>query len=158
MTSWQSIMRKVTWRRFDQSAKQLVVGQTTIHRPYFWHVRRPSDIFRHVRRPRDIFSIATRSWPWIIRHSIMLSHVKAFRPWRVSWPTPTQSFKTLRLFVHELRVITVPVDYHRKCVRGHCACAEWRDPWVGVKTITFLESPTPICLVNTQLLLGYDDD
>ena len=27
--SWQSIMRKVTWRRFDQSAKQLVVGQTT---------------------------------------------------------------------------------------------------------------------------------
>jgi len=27
---WQSIMRKVTWRRFDQSAKQLVVGQTTI--------------------------------------------------------------------------------------------------------------------------------
>ena len=28
--SWQSIMRKVTWRRFNQSAKQLVVGQTTI--------------------------------------------------------------------------------------------------------------------------------
>ena len=27
--SWQSIMRKVTWRHFDQSAKQLVVGQTT---------------------------------------------------------------------------------------------------------------------------------
>ena len=27
--SWQSIMRKVTWRRFDQSAKQLVVRQTT---------------------------------------------------------------------------------------------------------------------------------
>ena len=24
-------MRKVTWRRFDQSAKQLVVGQTTTH-------------------------------------------------------------------------------------------------------------------------------
>ena len=29
--SWQSIIRKVTWRRFDQSAKQLVVGQTTIN-------------------------------------------------------------------------------------------------------------------------------
>ena len=27
-------MRKVTWRRFDQSAKQLVVGQTTIGRFY----------------------------------------------------------------------------------------------------------------------------
>jgi len=28
-TSWHSIMLKVTWRRFDQSAKQLVVGRTT---------------------------------------------------------------------------------------------------------------------------------
>ena len=29
----------------------------------------------------------------------------------------------------------------------------------GSKTITYLESPTPICLYNTiQLLLGYDDD
>ena len=28
--AWQSKMRKVTWRRFNQSAKQLVVGQTTI--------------------------------------------------------------------------------------------------------------------------------
>jgi len=26
------------------------------------------------------------------------------------------------------------------------------------KTITFLESPTPICLFTIQLLLGYDDD
>jgi len=28
----------------------------------------------------------------------------------------------------------------------------------GSKTITFLESPTPICLCTIQLLLGYDDD
>jgi len=28
----------------------------------------------------------------------------------------------------------------------------------GSKTITFLESPTPICLFTIQLLLGYDDD
>jgi len=28
----------------------------------------------------------------------------------------------------------------------------------GSKTITFLESPTPICLFTVQLLLGYDDD
>jgi len=28
----------------------------------------------------------------------------------------------------------------------------------GSKTITFSESPTPICLFNIQLLLGYDDD
>jgi len=29
---------------------------------------------------------------------------------------------------------------------------------MGSKTITFLESPTPICLFTIQLLLGYDDD
>ena len=28
----------------------------------------------------------------------------------------------------------------------------------GSKTITFLESPTPICLVTIQLLWSYDDD
>ena len=28
-------------------------------------------------------------------------------------------------------MITFPVGYHWKCVRGHCACAESRDPWVG---------------------------
>ena len=51
--------------------------------------------------------------------------------WRVTWPTLQPSLKTLRLFVHELRVITIPIDYHRKCVRAHSACAESRDLWVG---------------------------
>jgi len=32
------------------------------------------------------------------------------RTWRVLWPTLPPSLKTLRLFVHELRVITVPID------------------------------------------------
>jgi len=53
------------------------------------------------------------------------------RTWRVTCPTLPPSLNTLSLSVHELRVITVPVDYNRKCVRGHCACAESRDPWVG---------------------------
>jgi len=52
------------------------------------------------------------------------------RTWRVTWPTVPASFKTLRTFLHNLRIITVPVDYHWKCVRGHCACAESRDPCV----------------------------
>jgi len=48
------------------------------------------------------------------------------------------SLKTLQLFVHELRVITVPIDYHWKCIHGHCACAESRDPWVkGEKRLHF---------------------
>ena len=51
---------------------------------------------------------------------------------RVRWPNLPPSLKTLRLFVHELRVITVPVDQHWKCERGHCACAESRHPWIGV--------------------------
>jgi len=88
-----------------------------------------------------------------------LLNLNSCQTWRVTWRTLPPSLKTLRLFVHELRVITVPIDYHRKCVRGHCACAESRDLWVGgSKTITFLESPTPICLFSIQLLLGYDDD
>ena len=44
--------------------------------------------------------------------------------WRDTCPTLPPSLKTLRLLVHELRVITVPIDYHWKCVRG---------PWVGGK-------------------------
>jgi len=32
--------------------------------------------------------------------------------WRVTWATLPPSLNSLRLFVHELRVITVPIDYH----------------------------------------------
>ena len=38
---------------------------------------------------------------------------------------------TFYQFLRTLRVITFPIGYHWKCVRGHCACAESRDPWVG---------------------------
>jgi len=48
--------------------------------------------------------------------------------WRVTWPTSLPSLKTQRLSVLELWVITFPVDYHWKCVRCYCACAESRDP------------------------------
>jgi len=63
--------------------------------------------------------------------------------WRVTCPTLLPSLKTLRLFVHELRVITVPIDYHRKCVSGHCACAESRDPWVGGQKRLHFWNPRP---------------
>ena len=36
--------------------------------------------------------------------------------WRVTCPTMPPSLKTLRLFVHELRIITVPIDYHWNCL------------------------------------------
>jgi len=63
--------------------------------------------------------------------------------WRVTWPTLPPSLKTLRLFVHELRFITVPIDYHWKCVRGHCARAESRDPWLGGEKLLHFWNPRP---------------
>ena len=63
--------------------------------------------------------------------------------WRVTWPNLPPCLKTLRLFVHELRVITVPIDYHSKCVRGHCACAESRDPWLGGEKRLHFWNPRP---------------
>jgi len=63
--------------------------------------------------------------------------------WRVTWPTLPPSLKNLRLFVHDIRIITVPIDYHRKCVRGHCACAESRDPWVGGQNDCIFWNPWP---------------
>jgi len=51
--------------------------------------------------------------------------------WRVTCPTLLPSLKTLCLSVLDLWVITFPVGYHWECVRGHCACAESRDPCAG---------------------------
>ena len=78
--------------------------------------------------------------------------------WRVTWPTLPPSMKTLRLFVHELRVITVPIDYHWKCVRGHCACAESRDLWVGVHKQLHFWNPRPHLPIHYTIFVGYDDD
>jgi len=63
--------------------------------------------------------------------------------WRVTWPTLPPGLKTLWLFVHELRFITVPIDYHWKRVRGNCACAESRDPWVGGEKLLHFWNPRP---------------
>ena len=37
-------------------------------------------------------------------------------------------------------LLTYLLTYHWKCVRGHWACAESRDPWVGVKQLHFWNS------------------
>jgi len=63
--------------------------------------------------------------------------------WRVRWPTLPPSMKTLRLSVLELCVITFPVGCHWKCARGHCACAESRDPWVGGQKWLHFWNPRP---------------
>jgi len=63
--------------------------------------------------------------------------------WRVTWPTLPPSLKTLCLSVLELLVITFPVGYHWKCVRGHCACVESRDSRVEVKNNYIFGIPDP---------------
>jgi len=64
--------------------------------------------------------------------------LNSWSTWRVKCPTLPPSLKTLCLYVHELRVITLPIDYHWKCIRSHCACAESRDPGVeGQKQLHF---------------------
>ena len=63
--------------------------------------------------------------------------------WRVTWQTLPPSMKTLRLSVLELWIITFPVGYHWKCVRGHCACTESRDPWVGGHKLLHFWSARP---------------
>ena len=53
--------------------------------------------------------------------------------WRVTWPTLLPSLKTPCLSVLDLWVIMSPVGYPWECVRGHCACTESRDPWIGAQ-------------------------
>jgi len=120
-------MRRITW--------PVSRGQKQLH---FWN-----------SRPRFAYSLY--NFPWATTTGRLLTNAKAldcvifcawlcdldllifnsYHAWRVTWPTLPPSLKILWLCVHELRVITFPIDYHWKCVRGHCACAESRDPWVG---------------------------
>jgi len=75
-------------------------------------------------------------WPWPLTFDLMT--LNSCHTWCVTWPTLPPSLMTLRLSVHELPVTRFPFDYHRKWVRGHCACAESRDPWVwGQKQLHF---------------------
>ena len=80
-------------------------------------------------------------WSW---YDYPLPSYSVFVCWYITWPgdldleqlsymaghvinsaTKFEHPKTIRSWV------TSPIDYHRKCIRGHCACAESRDPWVG---------------------------
>jgi len=63
--------------------------------------------------------------------------------WRVTWSTLLPTLKTLRLSILDLWVITFPVGYHWECLRGHCACAESRDPWLGGQKQLHFWNPRP---------------
>jgi len=81
------------------------------------------------------------TWPG----DIDLLTLRTCHTWRVTWPTLPPSMKTPRLSILELWVITVPIDYHWKCVRGHCECAESHDPWVGGEKRLNFCNPRPRC-------------
>jgi len=62
---------------------------------------------------------------------------------QVTWPILLPSLKTLRPSILELWVITFPVDYHWKCLRCYCACAESRDPPEGGQKQLHFCNPRP---------------
>jgi len=90
------------------------------HDPYVDNSHRVWSWYDHTLPSYSVFVCRYVTWPC----DLDLLTLNSYHTWRVTWPTFPPSLKTLRLFVHELRVITVPVDYHWKCVRGHCACVE----------------------------------
>jgi len=74
------------------------------------------------------------------------------RTWRVTWSTLPPNLKTRRLLVYELRVITFPpwltLKMRTRPLRMRRITWPVSREW---KTITYLESPTPICLLTIQL-------
>jgi len=95
---------------------------------------------------RDLVTLAFDLLTFNIRHS-----------WRVTWTTLPPSMKTLRLSVLELRVTTFPIGYHWICVRGHCACAVSRDPWVGGENDYIFGIRNPDLPFTMQLRCLYDE-
>ena len=74
-----------------------------------------------------VYFLCVTFWPWTVAN--MASHVTN-RATKYEDPLPTRSW------------VTFPIGYHWKCVRGHCACAESRDPWVGgQKQLHFYDLP-----------------
>jgi len=103
------------------------------HQVWSWYV--------HTLPSYSVFVCWYVTWPCDL--DLRLLTLCSCRAWRVTWPTLPRSMKTLGLFVLELRVITFPIGYRWKCVRGHCACAESRDPWVAGQKQLHFWNPRP---------------
>jgi len=91
----------------------------------------------------------------LVTLTFVLLTLNSCHTWRVTWLTLPPSMKTLCLSVLELWVITFPVGYHWKCVHGHCACAESRNPWVGGQNnyiFGMLDPDLPIHYANAVAL------
>jgi len=108
----------------------------------YWSRKYTTRIDPHVDNSHQVWSYMTIHCRVIVFLSAVMSHdlvtltfdlltLNSWGTWRVTWPILPRSLKTLRLSVLELWVIMFLIGYHWKCLRGHCACAESHEPWVG---------------------------
>jgi len=98
-----------------------------------YHTRQPPTSIIPTKFEVDI-TIHCRVIAFLSAHTsrdLDLLTLNSWRTWQVTWLTLPPSLNTLCLSVLDLWVITFPFGYHWECVRGHCACTESRDPWVG---------------------------
>ena len=126
------------WRRFPLIIAFYFWMSATFLFPVcltYWRRKNTTCLDPHVDNSDQIWSWYVHTLPsysvfvcWYVTWPLPFCSCHA---WRVTWPTLPPSMMTLRLSVLELRVVTFPIDYHWKCVCGHCTCAESRDLWVG---------------------------
>ena len=74
-------------------------------------------------------------WPFDLEQLLCMAGHLSNLATKFQDPTP--------ISVLELWVITFPVDYHWKCVRCYCACAESRHPPVGGQKQLHFWNPWP---------------
>ena len=153
-------MRRITWPgsrgskqlhfwnfqpRFAYSLYNFSWATTTIKGRLLWSIT-------NAKALDCINFLCVTLWPWpfdLEQLTFMASHVtnlatkfedpKPIHPWVTSYNVSHWLPLKMRTRPLRMRRITWPLSR-------------------GSKTITFLESPTPIYLFNIQLLLGYDDD
>ena len=134
---WWNLAR---WRTLVPYCGPTVKIYTTRVDPHVDNSHQVWSWYYHPLPSYSIFVCSYATWPWPLTFWPWTVDV----PWRVTWLTLPPSWNTLCLSVLDLWVITFPFGYHWECVRGHCACAESRDPWVGDQNFGIPDPDLPI--------------
>jgi len=136
----------------------------------YWPIKYTTRVDPHVDNSHQV-------WSW---YDHTLPSYCVFVCWYVSWPCDLDLWPFV---LEQLSCMARHVTNPATKSENHATIRSWvttynashwlplkirtrplRMRWVtwpanrGSKTITFLESPTPICLFTIQLLLGFDDD
>ena len=89
----------------------------------------------------------------IVTLTFDMSTSNSYHTWRLTSSILPPSLKILDLVLHALWVLMFSISYHWKSLRGHYACAQSRDPWVGgQKQLHFLGISDSYILLNIKLL------